>query len=176
VVARCFVRDGGLTRSTGYVAHEHGSRFGYGLHARRGVDQVAGDHALALRSNRHRGLAGQYSRTRLQGGVQLGNGGDEAEGCPHRPLGVVLLCHRSAPDRHDRVADELLDGSAVALDERPGLLEVSRQKLSCLLGIAILGRGREADEVGEEDRDEAALGGARRWLVRVTRRSGGRGG
>ena len=37
-------------------------------------------------------------------------------------------------------------------------LEVLREELARLLGVASLGRGREADEVGEEDGDEAALG------------------
>ena len=36
---------------------------------------------------------------------------------PDGALGIVLVGDRRAPDRHDRVADELLDGAAVALDD-----------------------------------------------------------
>ena len=43
----------------------------------------------------------------------------------HRPLGVILVGDRRAPDRHDRVADELLDGAAVALDDLARELEVA---------------------------------------------------
>ena len=39
---------------------------------------------------------------------------DELERGPDGPLGVVLARGRRAPDGHDRVADELLDGAAVA--------------------------------------------------------------
>ena len=42
---------------------------------------------------------------------------DEVEGRPDGALGVVLVGDRRAPDGHDRVADELLDGAAVALDD-----------------------------------------------------------
>ena len=37
----------------------------------------------------------------------------------HRALGVVLVRDRCAEERHDRVADELLDGSSVAARARP---------------------------------------------------------
>ena len=46
------------------------------------------------------------------------HGVDELERDPDGPLGVVLLGDGGAPHRHDRVADELLDRAAVAL-ERP---------------------------------------------------------
>ena len=42
---------------------------------------------------------------------------DELERGPDGALGVVLVGDRRAPDGHDRVADELLDGAAVALDD-----------------------------------------------------------
>jgi hypothetical protein len=61
---------------------------------------------------------------------------------------------RRTPDRHDRVADELLDRAAVAADDVGGELEVPRQRLADLLRVALLGEGGEADQVGEQDRDE----------------------
>ena len=46
------------------------------------------------------------------------DGRDEVERRANGPLGVVLVCDRRSPDGHDGVADELLDGAAVALDDR----------------------------------------------------------
>ena len=73
---------------------------------------------------------------------------------------------RRAPDGHDGVADELLDRAAVALDERARGVEVAREELADVLGVATLGERGEADEVGEEDGDEAAFG-CRRTLAGV---------
>src|SRR6185437_1015407 len=53
---------------------------------------------------------------------------------------------------------ELLDRAAVAGDQRPAGVEVAREQLAHVLGIARLRHGREAHEVGEEHRDEPALG------------------
>ena len=78
------------------------------------------------------------------------------------PLGVVLLRDRCAPHRHDGVADELLDRAAVALDHGARRVEVAREELAHVLGVPALREcGREADEVGEEDGDEPALGSGR---------------
>ena len=82
---------------------------------------------------------------------------DEVERRPDGPLGVVLLRDRRAPDRHHRVADELLHRAAVALDHVRARVEVAREELARLLGVAGLGGGGEADEVGEQHRDEAPL-------------------
>ena len=104
------------------------------------------------------------------------DGVDELEAGPHRPLGVVLVGDRRAPDRHDRVADELLDRPAVAGDHLAGELEVAGEGVADLLRVALLGEGGEADEVGEEDRDEPALGdgGGGRPGGRTARRRRGR--
>ena len=45
-------------------------------------------------------------------------------------------------------------------------VEVARQELADLLGVAALGERREPDEVGEQDRDEPALGDRARAAVR----------
>ena len=76
---------------------------------------------------------------------------DQRERCSHSPLGVILVSRRRSPDGHHRVADELLDRAAVALDDLACLGEVAAQQLACLFGITILGQCREADEVSEED-------------------------
>ena len=159
VLARAGVGDGRLRRALGRLPDEDRARLGRRLHARGGVDEVARDHPLPLGADRHSGLTGEDAGADLQGGIELGNGRDEVERCANGPLGVVLLRDRRSPDRHHRVADELLDRSAVALDERPRLLEVAGEELARLLRVPTLrGRG-EADEVGEEHGDEPPLRG-----------------
>ena len=73
------------------------------------------------------------------------------------PLGVVLLGRGRAPDGHDRVADELLDGAAVAGDDVRGDVEVAREGVAHVLRVALLRERREPDEVGEQDGHEAPL-------------------
>ena len=54
----CFLVDDRLLgRPPRRLAHVHAAGLGRGLDPRRRVDEVAGDHALALRADRHRGLA-----------------------------------------------------------------------------------------------------------------------
>ena len=74
-----------------------------------------------------------------------------------RALGIVLVRDRRAEDRHDRVADELLDGAAALLELASQPLVVRREdRLARPRGRALGARG-EADEVGEEDRYDLAL-------------------
>ena len=82
------------------------------------------------------------ARARAGAGVELRDGRDEVERGPDRALGVVLVRDRRPPDRHDRVADELLDRAAVALDQPLAGLEVAGEQLADLLGVAGLRRGR----------------------------------
>ena len=89
------------------------------------------------------------------------HGVDQVEAGADGTLGVVLAGGRCAPDRHHRIADELLDGAAVAADHVRGELEVAGQRVADVLGVTLLGERREADEVGEEDGDEAPLGEGR---------------
>ena len=162
-----------LARGTlGRLAHEHGPRAGNGLEPRRGVHQVARDHSLAHRPERHRGLAGQHSGPGAQGWAQPVDGLHELERRPDGQLGIVLARDRRSPDRHHRVADELLDRAAVALDDLAAQVEVARQQLPRVLGVTALGQGRESDEVGEEDRNQAALGNGRHARRRRARRRG----
>jgi hypothetical protein len=62
-----------------------------------------------------------------------------------------------AEERHDGVADELLDRAASALELLAQARIVGRQHRSDVLGIQLLGASREPDEVGEEDGDDLAL-------------------
>ena len=123
-----------------------------------GVDEVARDHALVRGADRDRGLAGQDAGPGLDRRPERADRVDELERGPDGALGVVLVGGRRAPHGHDRVADELLDRAAVAADDVARQVEVAGQQLAGVLGVAALGERREADEVGEQDRDEAALG------------------
>ena len=122
------------------------------------VDEVAGDHALALGSDRDRGLAREHAGAGPELLVEAGNSGDEVECGTHGPLRVVLGRRRSAPDGHHSIADELLDGAAVALDDHARDVEVAREELARVLGVPRFGGRREPHQVGEQHRDQSALG------------------
>ena len=64
---------------------------------------------------------------------------------------------RRAEERHDGVADELLDGAAepLQLGLHPGV--VGREHPADVLGVELLGAAGEADEVGEQHGDDLAL-------------------
>ena len=106
-------------------------------------DEVARHHALSLGADRHRRLAGddadthrQLRRTDLA--AERTDHLDELQPRAHRPFGVVLARYGCAPDSHHRVTDELLDGAAVAVDHPARGLEVAREELAYLLGVAVL--------------------------------------
>ena len=63
---------------------------------------------------------------------------------------------RQAEYRHDRVADDLLDCSAVRLEHRPHDVEVAVQDLAQCLRVQSLAKGRGALEVGGDEGDDAA--------------------
>jgi hypothetical protein len=139
--AAVLVADCRLRHPPRRLADEHRSRLGRALDARGRVDEIAGDHALAARADGDSGLAGVHARAQAQlGDAELvgerRRRGDEIERRADRPLGVVLVRDGSPPDGHHRVADELLDDAAVPLDEAATRLEVARQQLADLLGIA----------------------------------------
>jgi hypothetical protein len=83
---------------------------------------------------------------------------DELQAGADGALGIVLAGDRSAPDGHDRVTDELLDGPAVAGHHLGGEIEIARERVAHVLHVAPLGEGGEADQIGEEDADEATFG------------------
>ena len=72
-------------------------------------------------------------------------------------LRVVLVRDRCAEHRHDRIADELLDGAAVALELGAHLRVVRLQQPAHVLRVHALGARGEADEVAEEAGDDLAL-------------------
>ena len=84
----------------------------------------------------------------------------------HGALGVVLVRDRRAEHRHHRVADELLDRAAVALELGAQARVVRREHRAHVLRVEPFGARRRADEVGEEDRDDLPLLARRRRLGR----------
>ena len=152
------VRDRRLGRPPRRLPHEHRARLGRRLNARRSVDEVTGDHALALGADRDGRLSREHARARANPRSEIGNCADQIERRAHCPLGVVLLRDRRPPDRHHRVADELLHGSAVALDQPPAGVEVAGQQFAHLLGVSGFGGAREADQVSEKHGHQPAFG------------------
>jgi hypothetical protein len=140
--------------------------------SRDAVLTIAGDHPLVDRAEGHGGLPGQDPGACPDRRAEPPNGVDEFESRADGTLGVILVGDGCAPDGHDRVADELLDGAAVPSDDVPGQVEVARQKLSRFLGVAVGSVPRELDQVGKEHRDEAALGD-RGWSAGSGRRGDG---
>ena len=157
-------RDGSSRSAIGRVPDQHAARSRSRLEARSSVDQVSGHHALPGRANRHRRLAGEDSRARLQGlaavtgaRVEARDHRDHLEGGPHCALSIVLVGSRRTPQRHHGVTDELLNRPAVAVDDIARSVEVATQQLSRVLRVALLRRARESHQVDEEDRDETPL-------------------
>ncbi len=112
--------DRALRCSVGGLVDEDRVRVGRRLQARGRVDDIPGGHALA------RFGPGTEGDQRLAGGdadadvqLLLAERVADRERGPHRPLGVVLVRDWGAEDRHHRVADELLDRPAEALELRP---------------------------------------------------------
>ena len=160
--------DGALGGAAGGFADQDDTRRRDRLEARRGVDQVARDHGLAAteRGGVDRSFAGQDAgaeRKRIISRLvtQVSNGVDEIERGADGPLRVILLGDRRPPDGHHRVPDELLDGPAIPFDDLARDVEVPVEELAHPFRVLAVAAGGEADQVREQDRDQASLGEGR---------------
>jgi hypothetical protein len=108
----------------------------------------------------HERLARVHSHANLELAV-LGDPVTDRERRAHRALWVVLVRDRRAEHRHDRIADELLHCAAALLELRPQALVVRTQDRFDVFWVERLGARGEADEVGEEDRDDLPLASQR---------------
>ena len=130
------------------------------LETRRGVDGVSGDEPLTGRGVSRDNLAcidaGPVADRDAPSFLELG-----VEGCeviahlgrrPDGPDRVVLVHARQPEDGHDRVADVLLDGAAVAFEGGSHLVEVPRHHLADGLGVELLSHRRRPLQVREDDR------------------------
>ena len=93
----------------------------------------------------------------------------------HGPLGVVLVGDRGTEQGDDRVADDLVDLAAERGDVGHEALEAVVDQVLDLLGVERLGQRGEADQVGEQDRHDPALVGARRKAMPARRAEPGPG-
>jgi hypothetical protein len=102
------------------------------LEARTDVHGIAKRQALTGRRPGHQDLSGVHARPDGQLDtppcpellIQQRELLRHLLGCPKRPNSVILMQHRHAEDRHDRVADELGDRSPVSLDDRAHAVEI----------------------------------------------------
>ena len=76
---------------------------------------------------------------------------------PDRSLRVVTMRDRCAEDRHDGIANMLVDCPAVALDDTIDDLKKPAEQLVYFLGIALAAQTRESAEIGEEHCHLAAV-------------------
>ena len=76
----------------------------------------------------------------------------DVEGGPDASLRVVAMGHRGAEDRHNTIADVLVDGPAVIGNACVGKLEEAPEEGVDLLGVEFVGELRVAGEVGEQHR------------------------
>ena len=170
-LAQRLIRDRAVSRPIRPLADEDAVGRSATLQARRHVDDVAGDHALADRAQGHRGLAGGDARTdREPRRVRIceregADHVDELERRSDRALGVILVGGGRAPHGDHGVADELLDDPAVPLHHARRALEVAVERLAHGLRVRSFREPGEADEVDEQDTDETALGLARAGLT-----------
>ncbi len=81
----------------------------------------------------------------------------QAEGGEHRPARVVLVSDGGSEERHEAVAEELVDRPLVAVDLPQGELEELVEQEMHRLRPHPLGKGGRAHEVAEEDGDLLAL-------------------
>ena len=127
------LHPGGVThQAMGQLTDKDVARGGRLLEARCGVDGVAGyepltevgvarDHLAGIHADLHLHSA---ARRACKASIQAGKGSLHLKGRAGGPKRVVLVKDRQPEDRHHRVADELLDGGAVLLQDPPHEVEV----------------------------------------------------
>jgi PAS domain S-box-containing protein len=93
---------------------------------------LAGDDLARADAGAHRELGTVLA---LEALVERGQYPAQLDRRPNSPQCVVFVCARDSKDCHDCVANELLDGAAVAFDHGPRLREVCRLDASQRLGV-----------------------------------------
>ena len=76
--------------------------------------------------------------------VQFGQRALDRQRRPRRALGVVLMRHRIAEQRHQPVAELLGDMAAHLRDRRRGGIEIGADQIAPLLGIELRGNAGRA--------------------------------
>ena len=88
---------------------------------------------------------------------RIGKVPQDPERRSHGSRRVVLVRRRCPEDPDHGVADELLDDSAVGLDDLPSAAVVRGHEPVDVLGIEALGELRRAHDIAEQRRDDFAL-------------------
>ncbi len=89
--------------------------------------------------------------------VELGQDLAHLDRRPAGAQGIIFVRDGHPEDRHDSVADELLDRATVALDNRLHPLEVAGKERPECFRVGRLPERRRADDVAEEHRYDLAL-------------------
>ena len=159
--------------------------FGQRLHPRRDVGDVAVNLARRIHHRRAGFEPDAGGERRLAGAgvlaVQLGQRALDRKRRARRALGIVLMRHRIAEQRHQPVAELLGDMAAHLRHRRRGGIEIGADQVAPLLGIKLRGNAGRTDQIAEHHREIAALacgirrlpatgatgcGEARRWPAR----------
>ena len=156
--------DRAARQSLGHPVGQHSPRLGRRLHPRGGIHCITGYHPLTDSPQRDGHLAGHHPgpgcksrHSRLAS--QFGHRSDQIQRSTHRPLRIPFGRQRRAPDRHPRIADELLPHPAVPDNHRPRHLEIAGQQLPHRLRIPRLRQRGEPDQVAEQHRAHPPLRG-----------------
>jgi hypothetical protein len=153
---RLAIRDDRAGRFVRPTIDKHTVRRGGRLEARGRIQHVAGRKGVAaLRGGvkPHDCLAGGHRQAHTQLPL-LHDPVADGYGRAHGALWVVLVGHRCAEDRHDGIADELLDRAPVGLEIGSQLIVVRGQERLDVLRIERVGARGEPDEVGEDHADD----------------------
>ncbi len=146
-------------RAIGRLADEHAVHGSRGLQAGSRVDDVPRRHPLSLRracAEQNERLAGVDGDPHLDVSLLACPVTNRERGA-NRALRIVLVRDRGAEERHHGVADELLDGAAVALELAAQTLPVRCEHGTHIFGVELFRPRREPDEVGEEHGDDLPL-------------------
>ena len=102
-------------------------------------------------------LARVHADAYLQGPLEVRRPVAYCQGGPDGPLGVILVRDRRTEERHHGVADELLDcpSEAFELDAEP--VVIGHEHGTNVFGVKGFGALGEADQIGEQHRDDLAL-------------------
>ena len=134
------VADGVAGRGLGGRADDHVAGGAEGLEALRGVHDVAHRGGVAAGAHRaHEHLAAVHADADLHRHLDLFGDLDEGvvhlERGPNGPFGVVFVGDRRAEERHDLVADDLVEPAAEGGDVGDEALETVVDEALDLLGI-----------------------------------------
>ena len=92
--------------------------------------------------------------------VQLGQRALDRQRRPHRALGIVLLRHRIAEQRHQPVAELLGDLAAHFRHCRRSGIEIGADEVAPFLGVEPRGDAGRIHQIAEHHRDMAAFAGS----------------